>query len=253
MRYLIVVLMFLGFSCGRPIYNPSAPGFNLYDSDVKAVKIADEVMVAMGGRKAWDDTRHLSWSFFGRRHLIWDKKTGQVRIDSPRDSMIYLLNVHTLQGKVVKGGEEISHPDSLKIFLTKGKNIWINDSYWLVMPFKLKDSGVTLRYVKEDSLPSDVPADVLQLSFKEVGVTPQNKYEVWINQQDHLLKQWAFYAKADQEKPNWIRPWDNYQTYGSILLSADRSDGGGPANVKVFDSMDESVYQSFVPPDWIEL
>jgi hypothetical protein len=32
--------------------------------------------------------------------------------------------------------------------LRKGKNWWINDAYWLVMPWKLQDPGVTLSYVK---------------------------------------------------------------------------------------------------------
>jgi hypothetical protein len=29
----------------------------------------------------------------------------------------------------------------------KGRH-WINDAYWLVMPWKLQDPGVTLSYVK---------------------------------------------------------------------------------------------------------
>jgi len=253
MRYFIVFLVFTVVSCARPIYNPSAPGFNLYDSHPDAVKIADQVMEAMGGRSAWDQTRHFAWTFFGRRHLVWDKQTGQVRIDSPKDSMLYLLNVHTEEGKVMQRGNEITNPDSLKTYLKRGKNMWINDSYWLVMPFKLKDSGVTLDYLREEALPSGQNADVLELTFEQVGVTPDNKYQIWIDQKDHLIKQWAFFVKADDEKPRSIWPWDNYQTYGKILLSANRSDKKGPSDVKVFDSLPDEVYHSWNVPDWISL
>jgi hypothetical protein len=31
-------------------------------------------------------------------------------------------------------------------------SLWINDAYWLVMPWKLQDPGVTLSYVKTDTL-----------------------------------------------------------------------------------------------------
>ena len=61
--------------------NPPAEGFNLEGSDAEAMIIADEVMAAMGGRKAWDETRHIAWNFFGARELVWDKWTGDVRID----------------------------------------------------------------------------------------------------------------------------------------------------------------------------
>jgi hypothetical protein len=34
----------------------------------------------------------------------------------------------------------------------KREDRWINDAYWLVMPWKLQDPGVTLSYVKTDTL-----------------------------------------------------------------------------------------------------
>ena len=70
------------------------------------------------------------------------------------------MNIHSMKGKVKMGGEELSHPDSLSKYLEKGKNMWINDSYWLVMPYKLKDSGVTLKYVGEEEN-EEVKTDVL--------------------------------------------------------------------------------------------
>src|SRR2546421_138000 len=56
--------------------NPPAPGFDRAGSDPRAVAIADRTMRAMGGRRAWDQTRYISWRFFGKRLHVWDKWTG---------------------------------------------------------------------------------------------------------------------------------------------------------------------------------
>src|SRR5574341_2122412 len=62
--------------------NPPAPGFNLAGSDAKAIAIADEVMDKLGGRENWDKTRYVTWRFFGRRLHVWDKWTGNARVES---------------------------------------------------------------------------------------------------------------------------------------------------------------------------
>ena len=222
--------------------NPAAEGFDLANSDPAAVELADSIMEAMGGWENWNNTRFISWNFFGRRDLIWDKKQERVRIESPNDSITYLVSLNTLTGKVWVKGQELPPGDSLNNMLKRGKSIWINDSYWLVMPFKLKDSGVTLKYLGEDTLRTGLPCNVLQLTFNNVGDTPQNKYHVYVDLADNMVKQWAYYSDANQDSANFVRPWDNYKKYGSILLSADRSDDGGPKNVKVNNTIDEKIF-----------
>jgi len=224
--------------------NPAAAGFDLAGSDPAAVELADSIMHAMGGRENWDKTRFISWNFFGRRDLTWDKQEGRVRIESQPDSTIYLVNVNTGVGRVRIKGTEITEPDSLKKLLDKAKSIWINDSYWLVMPFKIKDSGVTIKYMGEDTLVGQ-RFNSLVLTFNEVGVTPQNKYKLYIDKKEKLVRHWAYYSNASQDTASFIRPWDNYQKYGNILLSGDRTDGGGPKNVKVDESLPDALFTEF--------
>ena len=138
-------------------------------------------MKASGGRYAWDQTRFIRWTFFNNRSLIWDKKQNRVRIESLKEDLKILLNLGDMTGKVWKNGEMFTQPDSIKKYLERGKGIWINDSYWLVMPFKLKDSGVTLKYLGKHNNTLGIECDVLELTFKAVGVTPDNKYHVYIN------------------------------------------------------------------------
>ena len=225
--------------------NPPALGFDLANSDPAAVELADSIMAAMGGRKNWDEIRFISWNFFGRRDLVWDKTEGNVRIESAPDSVIYLVNINSLKGRVKIKGQELTEPDSLQKMLAKGKSIWINDSYWLLMPFKLKDSGVTLKYLGEDTTSTGLNCNVLELTFKNVGDTPQNKYRIYVDLHDNLVKQWAYYKDASQDSASQIWPWDNYKQYGDILLSADRSDNKGPRKVRVDEKLPSEVFTEF--------
>jgi hypothetical protein len=225
--------------------NPAAEGFDFDHSDPAAIELADSIMIAQGGRKAWDETRFISWNFFGRRNLVWDKHKSRVRIESLPDSTIYLLNMKTGQGRVRIGKVELTEADTLKKMLERAERIWINDSYWLVMPFKLKDTGVTLKYLGEDSLATGKFYNVVQLTFQGVGTTPENKYLVYVDRSDNLVKQWAFFEKASQDSASAIWPFDNYQQYGKLLLSADRSDGKGPRSVKVDENLPDTVFTEF--------
>ena len=251
--YAVFFIALVMFACDSPssptassaadtVANPPAPGFNAEASDEQAIQLADEVMQAMGGRTAWDTTRYFGWNFLGVRNLLWDKETGNVRIEVPQDSSIYLVNIQQDTGRVVMRGEEITQPDSLAKYVQAGKEMWINDSYWLFMPFKLKDSGVTLTYAGEDTLMGGAPAEVLELRFDQVGVTPQNKYQVYIDPEDHLVKQWAYYPEASMDTPRFMLPWDEYETYGSLKLSGNRGERD-ISDIQVMDNVPETDFQ----------
>src|SRR6187549_2394115 len=248
----LVFVSSLVFSCGKtrtesstPYENPSAEGFDLTHSDPAAVELADSVMSAMGGRKNWDQTRFLSWNSSGLRSIIWDRQLDRVRIESIADSTIYLFNTKTLEGRIRVKGQELTETDSAQKRLEQVKSIFINDAYWLVMPFKLKDSGVTLKYLGEDTLKTGGRCNVLELTFARMEKVPSHKYHVFIDIKDNLVKEWAYYSDANKDEANWIRSWDNYKPYGKILLSAERSGDGGPKNVKVDEIIDDKLFQEF--------
>ena len=229
--------------------NPPAPDFNLEGSDAKAIEIADRVMNAMGGRKAWDETRYVSWNFFGRRHHLWDKYTGNVRIeakDEKGSTTTWLMNINTNTGQVRLGDKSISTDGKM---LEQGYSAWVNDSYWLFMPYKLKDSGVTLKYIGEGKTEVGNDADIIELTFAKVGLTPQNKYHIWVGKQSNLVEQWAYYAKATDDEPKFVIPWANWQKYGKILLSGDRGKAK-ITNIAVPESVPQGVFSSFNKINW---
>lgn len=221
-------------------------------SDSKAIAIANEVMEAMGGQEAYDNTRHIRWNFFGFRSLVWDKFEGKARVEIPSQEMTMLINVHDKTGKVMKAGKEMTHADSVKKYLDRAYGAWINDSYWLVMPFKLQDSGVTLKHVGEGKTLAGEEADILSMTFESVGLTPQNKYLVYVDKERKLITQWDFYRNADDEKAGFQTPWPDYRKFGNIMLSGGQSPRGGSriTDIGVYDELPASVYESLEAVDW---
>lgn len=227
---LALGLLLVGCASSRD-RNPAAPGFRAADSDPRAIAIADEVMEAMGGREAWDDTRCIAWNFFGRRRHVWDKATGDyLLVDGPK---VVRMNLDTMKGRVWIDGQ----PSTTAVAdeLARAKSIWINDSYWLVMPYKLKDAGVALGYKGEDRLADGRAADVIVLTFEQVGDTPQNKYEVWVSRDRKLVERWAYFENAGDAEPKLVTEWGDWARYGSILLSSKRTDERRITDIAVHD------------------
>lgn len=207
----------------RIVGNPPTAGFDTANSDAKAIAIADQVVEAVGGRQNWEDTRLIKWNFFGSRKLAWDKQTGDVRIDYLKEDLAILLNIHTMEGKAMRNDTLFTkgHPEHNSL-MEKGNSVWINDAYWLVLPFKLKDTGVTLKYMGTDNSQAGESSEVLQLTYKNVGRTPDNKYLVYVDQQTNLINQWDYYPNYTDTIPRFQIPWKDYRQHGAILLSGDR-------------------------------
>lgn len=189
-------------------------------SDIKAKSTAAKVMQSMGGERAWNNTRYLAWTF-NDQYQVWDKHQNRFRWE--KDSLVAIIDTQTKDGKVYVAGQELQNPEEKKKLLERAYALWINNSYWLVMPFKLQDAGVTLKYVGEETTMDGAEAEVLEMTFDNVGLTPQNKYRLWVNKKEGLITQWAFYRNYNDAEPTFTRQWNDYKTYGSIKLASNRS------------------------------
>lgn len=209
---------------------PAAEGFDAAGSDARAVAIADRVMREMGGYEAWQNARYFGWSFFGGQYQVWDKYTGDFHWE--KDTLVANYNLNTKRGQAFSRGRDISTTPAGQKLLDRMYPTWVNNMYWLLMPFKLKDSGVTLTYKGEAKTQAGAPADLLQMTFKNVGVTPQNRYEILVGRATGLVEEWAYFAKADDAQPAFRRRWADYARHGQLLLAADRSDAAKPARLE---------------------
>ena len=244
--FLLLIVSLLTVPSFAQEANPPAEGFNVEGSDARAIEIADAVMESMGGRENWDATRYLSWGFFGSDQ-VWDKWTGDFRFQ--RDDLVVLMNVNTQEGKAYENDIEVTNADTLAARLASGYRAWVNSGYWLIMPYKLKDSGVTLKYLGQGAMESGVDAEMLELTFAEVGLTPKNKYHIYVNAETMLVEQWAYYPDASDAEPRFVRPWGNWKQHGNIMLSDYRGTVQNDQpfvmpNVGVYDALPEDVFTS---------
>jgi len=199
-------------------------------SDPKAVAIADKVMQALGGPAAWDATRYLRFDFAVEREgkqvtsraHTWDKHSGRYRLEAKtREGQPYivLMNVNSKEGSAWLDGKPLEG-DELKKYLDQAYATWINDTYWLLMPYKLKDPGVILGYDGEETA-VDGSWDKLVLTFDNVGLTPKDKYWVFVNKTNHLVERWDYILKGGPgPATSWL--WKGWQRYGAIMLAPER-------------------------------
>lgn len=214
----------------------------------KAQQLILQTEEAMGGQEAFDKIRHINWNFFGARILTWDKYTGDVRIDFQKENSIYLFNINTPGGQFLKEGVEVKDTKEKEDLYKKAREIWINDSYWLIMPFKMNDSGVSTTYMGQLNSPLNELSDVIQMTFAPTaGVTPDNKYLVYLNPETHLVSAWSYFQSQKDEVPRFTMPWLEYKNYNGVLISADRGERK-LSPVHVYSKLSKKIYTTFDKP-----
>jgi hypothetical protein len=199
-------------------------------SDPKAVAVADKVMESLGGKDAWNKTRYLRFDFavdrdgktlFSRAHT-WDKWTGRYRLEGKTkegEPYVVLMNVNTREGAAWKNGNKLSGEEEKKQ-LEGAYGMWVNDTYWLLMPYKMKDPGVVLAMAGEEKK-GDEAWDKVRLSFENVGLTPKDQYWAYVNRKTGLVDRWDFVLNGEKKPPTPFE-WKNWKKMGAIMLADDR-------------------------------
>ena len=206
-------------------------------SDPGAVAIADRVMQALGGTAAWKDTRYLRFDFavdrggktMASRAHTWDKWTGRYRLEAnvqpgspPRkvgDPFVVLMNINTKEGSVHLKDKRLEGEEEKK-YLEMAYAIWVNDTYWLLMPYKMKDPGVILAYDGEEKR-GDEAWDKVVLTFDNVGLTPNDKYWAYVNRATGLVDKWEYILNGGPG-PAVGFLWKDWARHGAILLAGNR-------------------------------
>ena len=229
-----------------------APSAARAQGDPRAIEVAERVLERLGGREAWDRTRTISWRFMGRRRHVWDKHTGELRLEEPvgegeaRRQRVVLIDLDTRRGRVADDGVEVVDPAARSAALERAYAVWINDSYWMFLPYKLLDPGVRLAWDGVDRLEDGRPADVLSLTFDGVGLTPKNRYRVFVAQDTGLVEAWSFYEEATDTQPKFTLPWGGWREFGGIRLATEHG-RGDDWEVAVHGELPRRVFEDFAP------
>ena len=99
---------------------------------------------------------------------------------------------------------------------------WVNDSYWLLAPLKIRDAGVKV----EAGGPKDLngtSVETINLSFDKVGLTPTDRYVLYIDPQTKLPKAWDYIPQSG----NGLQAtWEKFQNFGGLNLATEHNFNG---------------------------
>jgi hypothetical protein len=221
----------------------------------EATAIGKSLWNALGGDDGWNRARYLRFDWIvekdGKRVVArshhWDRWSGRYRVDGVDKEGPYSIyfNVNTRAGEAFVGGKKVTDAAQEKKWVTDGYEAFINDSYWLLAPFKIFDPGVTVVSDGQDKGPNGETCDVLKLSFNGVGLTPKDVYWLYVDRKSHLVVEWK-YVLDGENKPPTAFAWSDWKTIGSIQLASMRKGIGKPSvirfdNLKVSTDVDEAA------------
>jgi hypothetical protein len=235
--------------------------------DAKAGAIADAVLKAGGGEAGLAATRYLRFTFAvekdgavrASRTHYWDRVQNRHRVEwTEKDgkSAICVEYLDNHEGVCTVGDQALFENDA-KPYLETAYAMWINDTYWLMMPYKMKDPGVHLKYDGESKEGGKV-YDKLLLTFDKVGLTPKDRYWAYVNRQTHRMDKWAYVLQNDKGEPGTDQPtmwmWNRWSKYGGVMLSSEKVSPDGKKKIlfkemAAFNDLPDAVFSTTAKVD----
>jgi hypothetical protein len=99
---------------------------------------------------------------------------------------------------------------------------WVNDSYWLLAPLKIRDNGVKV----EAGGPKDMGGtsmETINLSFDNVGLTPTDRYVLYIDPQTKMPRAWDYIPATGT---GLQATWEKFQNFGGLNLATEHNFNG---------------------------
>tara|TARA_B110001454_G_C12719176_1_gene433953 strand:+ start:460 stop:1737 length:1278 start_codon:yes stop_codon:yes gene_type:complete len=158
---------------------------NIRAYNEKADELAHKMLKAIKHKK-YKKTRYLEWSFGGKRHFKWDKEKHIV--DVSWDTIRVNLYTQEIEKSTVFFNEKLQEKTDSTI-VKKAKDIFNNDSFWLVAPHKLFENGILKSIQKVDK------KDALLVKYTTGGSTPGDSY-LWTLDSNYLPKSYKMYVPS---------------------------------------------------------
>lgn len=202
------------------------------EADPRAVAVGKSMWTSLGGDSGWNRARYFRFDFVveaqGKkippRAHYWDRFTGRYRqdgTDKTGNKYSAFFNVNTRAGQAFVNGKKLEEAEA-KTLIDKAYGGFINDTYWLLAPYKIFDPGVNLAYDGQVKGPHGETCDVLKLSFESVGLTPKDVYWFHVDRATHMMSEWKYVLGGHQEPPT-TAVWDDWKEMGGIRLSATKT------------------------------
>lgn len=137
----------------------------------KAEDLADKMLTTLN-KEAFDSLKYISFTFKGLHQHKWNLEANTVTVSW--DSLDVFVNLNR-------------PTDSYDLIEYQAYEYFINDSFWLVAPFKVRDAGVIRSTVDVED------GEGLLVSYTSGGVTPGDSY-LWILDEDGFPKAWKLWT-----------------------------------------------------------
>ncbi|MFT5922772.1 MAG: hypothetical protein ACI8TS_002112 [Flavobacteriales bacterium] len=144
------------------------------NSGPQADALAEKVLAALNYAD-WDSTNYVTWSFLDSHHYVWNKRDNLVRV-SWGEKEVILSTDSPFEGAIVRPVN--SAPAENESATQDAWSYFCNDSFWLIAPYKLFDSGTSRSIVE-----SADGKESLMVTYSSGGVTPGDKYLWHLNGQ----------------------------------------------------------------------
>ena len=152
--------------------------------------------------EAYENTEKIEWNFRNDHFYKWNKQENIVAISWANYKVILHTN-NPKKTEVFIDDKKVENTEIIK----KATDFYNNDSFWLVAPYKLFDTGTERRIVKYDG------KDALLITFTSGGSTPGDSY-LWILNEKHLptsFKMWTNIIPIGGLSATWS-DWKNTES-----------------------------------------
>ncbi|MDX1438343.1 MAG: hypothetical protein R3284_00425 [Rubricoccaceae bacterium] len=250
----LLVVAFLSTGCSDRHAADSPSGRDLFSS---ADSLAHKIEQFAGGRAAFASVPVLRFDWrienegqtsFRASHL-WDRRNGVHRVEydvGPDSQLVAVFSVNDFdmeqpRGQVFVNGVS-ADSTSTSLLLAEAYERFINDSYWLLAPFKLFDDGVH-RTMTPDS--SDTDSSVLRLTFENVGLTPGDRYWIRADSSGRVMS-WSYQLEGGGRG---YYHWADYTPIpvaaGTLFVATRKQRGTRSILTEILpaDSLDRGIFQ----------
>ena len=227
-------------------------------ADPKADQLAHQLIDSMGGEKSWEKARQFKFDFVvdregktvARFSHVWDRYTGDYRVsgtDKTGAPFVVYFNVNTKEGQALVNGKPVEG-EAKDALLKNAYGRFINDTYWMLAPWKVFDPGVHRSYEGEKPCPEGGgTCEILKLSFDNVGLTPKDMYWLWINKDGHKMVAWQYLLNGATDEPT-LAMWKDWKPMGGVGMSMEKPIVGKQAvirfeNVSVSPNREDALYK----------
>lgn len=215
---LVIILITLIIIAGI-IANESLP--TVGESGEEADKMALKMEKALG-KEHWYDIQYIQWTFAGIHHFLWDKHRNMVRVKWGHNT-VYIVPGASKGAAFIE--TERVDKEGEGVLMKSAIDLFNNDMFWLIAPYKTFDDGVTREVVDYEG------EKRLLVTYSSGGSTPGDSY-LWKLAEDgtpESCKMWVQVIPIGGLEFSWER----YYTLGNGVKLSHFHEGIGPLDLVI--------------------